>query len=224
MVSEEDPSTYTLVALDKSLALGKSSIMSSSRPEFKDIAPFLNPKIWEDPDLFDSSGGDRFIEVANKEDYCVVRMMKSATPTKAERLVSRLIDKKERKKGEASFQSALLFFPQKKGGNLDYNQMLVYCFGQWNGLINNLLVVPQWGLRVLASNDFADPHAVKSVKSRLYRSANPSSTVHRVDKLADLDIFSMEVGSENLEHLRLLPAHKYQLWPLPRNRTKNEER
>lgn len=96
------------------------------------------------------------------------------------------------------FSSSLILFDSQK-------KDLVYPFvlGSWNGLINTACIVPEWGLRFIASEGvYAD--RIKEIKRYGFQNDNPDLNMQRFQKLAPFKDFTFDIGSEGIESLQVL--------------------
>lgn len=64
---------------------------------------------------------------------------------------------------------------------------MIYTFGHtWQSLINNYIIIPGWGLRIVSSQNFFNSSNVKEISARYYRNAVPSMNKERSTKAANL--------------------------------------
>lgn len=76
---------------------------------------------------------------------------------------------------------------------------MIYTFGDaWKSLLNHYVIFPRWGLRIVSSKIFFNPSTVREISARYYRNAIPSMHKERSAKVANLETFSIEVGSEGI--------------------------
>ncbi|KAL0205133.1 hypothetical protein P9112_000440 [Eukaryota sp. TZLM1-RC] len=78
-------------------------------------------------------------------------------------------------------------------------------FGQWTSLINRRCVIPNWGLRVLASERFCNPKTVKKICYWSSLDRNPLHTEHYSTKLSELH--NKLKPDDSLLSIRVIPSN-----------------
>lgn len=106
--------------------------------------------------------------------------------------------------GDFSFSGGMVIFPQKEG------YATIFTFGNaWRTLLNPYVIVPKWGLRVVASEGFCDPQQIREIAASYFRNPIPSKRKERSAAAEDISRFEIEVASEDIESLRVRPNSSY---------------
>ncbi|MBN9344302.1 MAG: hypothetical protein J0H87_08075 [Holosporales bacterium] len=102
------------------------------------------------------------------------------------------------------FSGGMIIFPQTE------RYATIYTFGNaWKTLLNPYIIVPRWGLRIVASNGFCDPHQIREISAHYFRNPIPSKRKERSAAVEDISRFGIEVASEGIESLRVRPDSSY---------------
>ncbi|MBX9621599.1 MAG: TIGR04141 family sporadically distributed protein [Alphaproteobacteria bacterium] len=82
---------------------------------------------------------------------------------------------------------------------------MVYGLGYWDVLLNPNSIIPQWGLRLATSGYICNPNRIKELHADHYRTSNPFSRREKAADLQPIEVFGVEVGSEELKKVALMP-------------------
>lgn len=210
-IYERDPSTYTLFRVDTSrLPDGTEADWESKSSLFKDVGIYLSPKLLEHEDELSfktnrkppkGKGIKKWLRRGGvKGKYHVVTLLVKREEGAASLLTERLTTGTDLGEIPFSYSASLIIFPQKE------TQAMVYGLGQqWPSLINMRIIVPGWGLGMVASNALCNPSKVRVMKAHNYSKGTPSTREDRSTELDRIESFEFQVGSEGLEMLRVLP-------------------
>lgn len=103
-----------------------------------------------------------------------------------------------------TFSGGMIILPQTE------RYTAIYTFGNaWKTLLNPYIIVPRWGLRIVASNGFCDPHQIREISAHYFRNPIPSKRKERSAAVEDISRFGIEVASEGIESLRVRPDSFY---------------
>lgn len=103
-----------------------------------------------------------------------------------------------------SFIGGMIIFPQTN------RYATILTFGNaWKTLLNPYIIVPRWGLRIVASHGFCDPQQIREISAQYFRNPIPSKRKERSAAVEDISRFGIEVASEGIESLRVRPASSY---------------
>lgn len=103
-----------------------------------------------------------------------------------------------------TFSGGMIIFPQTE------RYATIYTFGNaWKTLLNPYIIVPRWGLRIVASNGFCDPQQIREISANYFRNPIPSKRKERSAAVEDISRFGIEVASEGIESLRVRPDSSY---------------
>lgn len=103
-----------------------------------------------------------------------------------------------------SFSGGMIIFPQNE------RYATIFTLGSaWKTLLNPYVIVPRWGLRVVASEDFCNPRQIREIAASYFRNPIPSKRKERSAEVEDISRFGIEVASEGIESLRVRPASSY---------------
>lgn len=106
--------------------------------------------------------------------------------------------------GDFSFSGGMIIFPQNE------HHATIFTFGNaWKTLLNPYVIIPNWGLRVVASEDFCDPHQIREIAASYFRNPIPSKRKERSAAVEDISRFGIEVASEGIDSLRVRPNSSY---------------
>lgn len=223
---EGDPDTYTLVCLDTALIPESAQVraLKAERAALSDVKNWLNRKLLrklnyievedeasdEESDTHDVSVMGR-IESIRKQDckgraYYVVRLFTTKGPSSAECLVSRLYGDAPKIETE-EFSSAMIIIPPTRGSS--DTRVLAYLLGSnWNQLCNPHAIVYDWGLRIAVSEEICREEKIKRILGKNNFDANPRTLHERKQFLAPIEAFTLEVGTEGLQSLTVLPLYE----------------
>jgi len=214
------PETYSLLMVDSSRVPFSAKASWKDHKEFADIGPtFLRSTLVSDEEISFAKSSEQAKSKAKwvrkhtkklatdkgkpHQPYFVVQLLKQNQKLRALNLIEALTPGVLEKPNEFTLQAALIIFPYQK------EQAMVYGFGKWNMLLNPYCIIPQWGLRMLASSNMCNPDAVKRILATHHRTSNPSSRSEKAAKMTKIENFAIEVGSEGLDSMSALPKKSY---------------
>jgi uncharacterized protein (TIGR04141 family) len=213
------PDTYSLFMVDSSLVSFAPTASWEQHADFKNLGPrFLRPALAVDKDLSfagteeDARGkkqwilkDEKIIPSASEEQkpYYIVQLFKKREEERTVNLVKSLTERQIVAYDGFDLQAALIIFPQ-----LDAKAM-VYGLGRWETLLNPHCVVPQWGLRMVTSGQICNPSKIKGLHADHFRTSNPFSRREKVAALQPIEVFGLEIGSEELKTVALMPNKSF---------------
>ena len=136
----------------------------------------------------------------------VVTMTNVRQQAKSELLTARIRKDTQHNSPESSqeYVGSLILFPLNK----DHDKALAYMLGKWNHLINTYALVPDWGLRVVATPSlFAESHNIKALSKNDLLGSNPTKTLISTKKTTTLRTFQLDEGIDCIVLLRILPRY-----------------
>lgn len=209
------PDTYTLFMIDSTLISSASTTSWNQHPSFQNTGPhFLRPSIAEDKDMSFATTEqeaqqkkqwilqcEKTIPGSQEEKYYIVQLFKKREEQKTgpAYFIKSLTEGYVAPLNGFEFQAALVIFPYR------HQKAMVYGLGYWRTLLNPDCIIPQWGLRLATSGQICNPSRVKTVSADHYRTANPFSRREKAADLQPIETFGLEVGSEGLETIALMP-------------------
>lgn len=206
---EGDPSTYTLVCLDSNLIGGEDKNDKLMRQDLAPVKKWLNPKLLRQ--LVEKEKDHNEVRITSHPDgkpeasYYIVSgyKKKKIHSSAAENFIASLEKRDLPLTEESIFSFCMIIFPQNE------RYALAYLLGQWSQLINSHAIVPDWGLRLTASKAiFSDNEgSIKHLIGKQNSDPNPTTRKEKKEKLAFLKNFSLEVGTEGLKSLRVIPKY-----------------
>lgn len=102
--------------------------------------------------------------------------------------------------GNYEYRASMIIFPQAT------ETAVAYVLGYWRQIINPYAIDVDWGLRLAASTTICEENDIKQIQGNTFH-FNPTIRSERKQRLASIDTFPLEVGTEVLCSLRLLPAY-----------------
>lgn len=210
---ENDPDTYSM-SLFNTKNIPESTLGGSDRPE--DILPYLNTSITADLSVCYNqtivpeetqkiiSYKARSTKEEEKDvDYYVVTLSTRTTP-KFATFLGKLLGHQLSNNLSFCVTGGLIIFPQTK------KDAVIFTFGDGKkSLLHPLGIVQNWGRNLVASKNFFAREQVKEIEHFYYRNSIPSIKKERSSRLTDIEKFGIEVGSEEIEVLRIRPHEDY---------------
>lgn len=209
------PDTYSLFMVDSSLIPLATITDWEQHAHFADIGRrFLRPCLAGDENISFAITeqeaqtknqwilqDQKIISPSNEkqEPYHIVQLFKKRAELKPVNLIKSLTEYYITAYDGFDFQAALIIFPYT-----DHTAM-VYGLSQWKTLLNPDCIVPQWGLRAATSGQICNPNQIKALHADHYRTANPFSRREKAAVLQPIEVFGLEVGSEELKTIALMP-------------------
>ncbi len=209
------PDTYSLFMVDSSLISQATISDWEQHAHFADIGRrFLRPCLAGDENISFAITeqeaqtknqwilqDQKMISGPNGEQkpYHVVQLFKKRAELKPVNLIKALTEHHINAYDGFDFQAGLIIFPYT-----DHTAM-VYGLSQWKTLLNPDCIIPQWGLRVATSGQICNPNQIKALHADHYRTANPFSRREKAAALQPVEVFGLEVGSEELKTIALMP-------------------
>lgn len=210
---DRDPDRYTLVCLDSTMIPKAAQTAElKTRADLNVVRNWLNSVVLEeiekialDEEATGESNKELLVITKSFKDrpYHVIQLHTSRFPPSSERLIGRLSGKKAITVAQKEFSAGMLVFET----NPSSDRALAYVFGNWNQLCNAYAVVHDWGLRIAASEVIFSDESIKSIWGRNNFDPNPSTRRERKHFLAPIESFALEVGTEGLFSLSLLPKY-----------------
>lgn len=215
-IYEGDPSTYTLFRVDTSrLPDGTEADWKSRRKLFEAVGIYLTPKLLESKDELSFKTSRKppkgeFIKKwlrrgGVKGKYHIVTLLVKREEAAASLLMERLTTGTDLGDIPFAYSASLIIFPQEG------SHSMIYGLGHWPSLINMRIIVPGWGLNMVASKALCNPNKVRVMRAHNYSKGTPSTREDRSTELDKIESFEFQVGSEGLEMLRVLPRRDAKL-------------
>ena len=203
-VEKGDPNEYTLVCLDSSLVpSSRSSSPPKKRSDLKAIWSWLKKDLIEDlEDDSPTKSVDCVERVFRGRRYYIVQLNKLSSVSPAESLTMRLRGGRNNKPQTEEYAASLFIFPQP-----ETTRALAYLMCGWKQVVNSHAIVPDWGLRLVASEALFSDSNVKSLVGNSVYTSNPTSRSETKQRLDKIEFFDLEVGAEGLKSLRVLPRY-----------------
>jgi hypothetical protein len=210
---ERDPDQYTLVCLYSTMIPKAAQTAElKARTDLNLVRKWLNSVLLAEIENVELD--EETTEESNKEllvitksfkgrPYHVIQLHTSRFPPSSERLIGRLSGKKATAAAQKEFSAGMIVFEMHPSSD----RALAYVFGNWNQLCNSYAVVHDWGLRIAASEVIFSDESIKSIWGRNNFDPNPSTRRERKHFLAPIESFALEVGTEGLFSLSLLPKY-----------------
>ena len=206
---KNDPDNYSM-SLFSQKNLPKSKPDKESCP--KEIRPYLNDDLREDSSIIyvqniehqNKPNKTIFYKTLSTESLgpCYAVALLVQTPSKSTTFFEELL--KGNFSSYVSFSGGLLIFPKGE------NDAIIFTFGAGKkSLLHPLGIVKNWGRNLVASEMFFDKKQVREISAMYYRNPIPSIRKERSSKVANIDDFGIEVGSEEIEMLRGRPLKEY---------------
>ncbi|MBX9621587.1 MAG: TIGR04141 family sporadically distributed protein [Alphaproteobacteria bacterium] len=174
--------------LRPSLAKSKEISFATTEPEAQEKEQW----IIQDKKTFSASDEEQ-------KSYYVVQLFKKRGEQRTANLIRSLTTGYITTHNEFDFQAALIIFPYS------HEKAMVYGLGYWETLLNPDCVTPQWGLRLATSGYVCNPNTIKGLYADHYRTSNPFSRREKAADLQPIEAFGVEVGSEELKKVALMP-------------------
>lgn len=209
------PDTYSLLMVDSALTPSSSISNWEKHITIKDVGVrYLRPSLSTDNEISFSPieqesqlkkkwilKTERKVDSPTKQQqlYYIIQLFKKRETSRTASLISSLTSGHTTAYNGFDFQAALIIFPHSS------QKSMVYGFGSWDSLLNPACIVPQWGLRTLTSGQICNPDKVKAVDADHYRNANSFTRRERAAALQAIEVFGLEVGSEELKKVTLMP-------------------
>lgn len=215
-----DPDSYTVYLADRS-RVSPSKTLPLSMPER--YTPYFRADLFEEGKATFSQtppqSAKKWIRISESSDnsFLIARLM-MPNSSSAERFLERIsaplsaggLDEPLPEEGQAaefgdfSFSGGMIIFPQNE------RYAIIFTLGSaWKTLLNPYVIVPRWGLRVVASEDFCDSHQIREIAASYFRNPIPSKRKERSAAVEDISKFGIEVASEGIESLRVRPDSSY---------------
>lgn len=202
---ENDPDSYTLAYLDSGLIPDSKKVgILSKGQEFEPVKHWIKKEMLDDVEG-EIPSKDMFIvrrAVTGGDPYFLVWLNLKQNISSSEQLTTRLWGGTERRAGEGAYSASMIIFPLK-----DSKHALVYLLGRWSQLLNPYAVTPDWGLRLSATKVIFSDCNIKSLLGKNNFNANPTSRKETKQRLAPIESFELEVGTEGLQSLTILPKY-----------------
>jgi len=135
--------------------------------------------------------------------YYIVQLFKKREEERTVNLVKSLTQRHIVAYDGFDLQAALIIFPQFDA------KAMVYGLGRWETLLTPHCVVPQWGLRMVTSGQICNPSKIKGLHADHFRTSNPFSRREKVAALQPIEVFGLEIGSEELKTVALMPNKSF---------------
>jgi len=209
------PDTYSLLMVNSSLIPYATQTDWDQHPTFKDLGlRFLRPSLATDRDISFAVTeqeiqeqkhwilkDEKTILIPNEGEktYYILQLFKKREELRSVALLKTLTERRIGPYNGFDFQAALIIFP------FSTHKAMVYGLGKWGSLLNPDCIIPQWGLRLVTSGQICNPDQIKEFHAAHYRISNPSSTRKKVAVPQPIEVYGLEVGSEELKTITLLP-------------------
>lgn len=201
---QETSDRFTILSLDSSLIPNtKLSIYNNQKVWYK---KFINPNlltdktVWNEEPKKETNAIVVTKNIKGEKPYIVISLKRKKKTTGAENITALAMGNSPLDlKDTFVYSASMIIFYDPKNSNIVHP----YVWGKWNGLINNCCIVPDWGLRLITSQEVYNSK-IKELKRRDYRHSNPASRTEKRDQLAPLYQFKIDVGSEGIESLKAL--------------------
>lgn len=208
----DDPRSYTLVCLDSSLIPASLKVNDLEKEKFNPVKYWIKKESLESIEKENDDSKQWHVNCVNLKDsktvgnsyYVVSLYLKKSNITASEHLTARLRGVKEREIDEKAYMysASMIVFPQTKPGCA-----LAYLLGRWNQILNPYAVIHDWGLRLAASQAVFSDKNIKQILGKNNFDSNPTTRRERKQRLALIENFALEVGTEGLLSLTILPVY-----------------
>jgi len=211
---EGDPESYTLVCLDSSLIPASHKVDDlAKRKEFNPVKHWIRKDLLESIEKGKDDSKQWNVDHIDQQDceteddpyYVVSFYLKQSHIFASERLTTRLrpgIKERELDDKAYAYNASMIVFPQSKP-----NYALAYLLGTWRQVLNPYAVIHDWGLRLAASQAIFSDKNIKQILGKNNFDPNPTTRRERKQRLAPIETFALEVGTEGLRTLTILPAY-----------------
>jgi uncharacterized protein (TIGR04141 family) len=203
-----DPDSYTLACLDSNLIPVPEQIEElKKRKQFNPIRNWLRKELLEKADNEEASG-TLHVETREHTDgsnYYLVRLYAKPIISSAEHFTTRIWGGSKRQIADLQYSASMLIFPRPPT-----TQALAYLFGGWRQLYNSHAVIHDWGLRLAATKAIFSDKNIKTLLGKNNFDSNPTSRKEKKQRLAPIESFALEVGTEGLQTLTVLPKYALQ--------------
>lgn len=200
-----DPESYTLMCLDSGLIPASEKLEKLKKnTEFEPIKNWLRKELLENSKHDDSAKKLRVVtrELAGGNNYYLVWLHLKPQVSASEHFTTRLWGGTIRHIEEHEYSASMLIFPQSSS-----TQALVYLLGEWSQLLNPHAVIHDWGLRLAATQAIFSDENIKILLGKNNFDPNPTSRREKKQRLAPIESFALEVGTEGLQSLTVLPKY-----------------
>jgi hypothetical protein len=206
---KDDPESYTLACLDSSLIPQlQRKEPSKYKKEFNPVIRWLNPKILQEIESEGTSTSSwRTLSIVQRNQsegipYYIIKLSSKISTTPAEKLTTHLWGGTTTHADNMSYTASMIILPQKPD-----NLALVYLFGDWKQILNQHALIRDWGLHLAAHPDIVSDKKIKSLLGKNNFDPNPTSRTETKQRLAPIETFSLEIGTEGLQSLKILPKY-----------------
>ena len=210
---EKDPETYTLMCLDSSLIPASQKVDDfTKRKEFNPVKTWLRKELLEkleESDEDDESPKELSVDTQKHGKgsvWYLVSLYDKPRISPSEHLTARLLKKAEKQEVSESassiYSASMFIFPQSGS-----TYSLVYLLGNWSQLLNPYTVIHDWGLRLAASQTIFSDKNIKQILGKNNFDPNPTTRREKKQRLGSIETFVLEVGTEGLQSLTILPAY-----------------
>lgn len=202
---EGDPDSYTLMCLDSNL------IPASERVGDLEKIKVVNPiKDWLRKELLEKTEKEDALEklyvderkLVGEISYYLVRLYLKPHVSPSEHLTTRLWGGSIRQIDNYEYSASMLIFPQPNS-----THALAYLLGTWSQLLNPHTIIHDWGLRLAATQVIFSDKNIKTLLGKNNFDPNPTSRREKKQRLASIESFALEVGTEGLQSLTVLPKY-----------------
>lgn len=215
-----DPDSYTVYLADRSRVPPRTTLPLTIPERY---TPYFRTDLFEEGKASFSQtspqSAKKWIRISKSPDnsFLIARLM-MPNSSSAERFLERIstpLSASEQNEqlpeegqtaglGDLSFSGGMIIFPQNE------RYATIFTLGNaWKTLLNPYVIVPRWGLRVVASENFCDPHKIREIGASYFRNPIPSKRKERSAEVEDISRFGIEVASEGIESLRVRPDSSY---------------
>lgn len=208
---KDDPQAYTLVCLDSSLIPVSHKVDDlKKKKEFNPVKHCIRKDALESLEKGEDDSKQWHVDQQNVESggdhyYVVSLYLKQSHISASERLTTRLrVGVKEREINENVYvySASMIIFPQSEP-----KYALAYLLGTWSQILNTHAVIHDWGLRLAASQAIFSDKNIKQILGKNNFDPNPTTRRERKQRLAHIETFALEVGTEGLRTITILPAY-----------------
>lgn len=200
-----DPESYTLMCLDSGLIPTSEKLEKLKKnTEFEPIKNWLRKELLENSKHDDSAKKLRFVtrELVGGSNYYLVWLYLKPQVSASEHFTTRLWGGTIRHIEEHEYSASMLIFPQSSS-----TEALVYLLGEWSQLLNPHAIIHDWGLRLAATQAIFSDENIKILLGKNNFDPNPTSRREKKQRLAPIESFTLEVGTEGLQSLEVLPKY-----------------
>lgn len=202
---EKDPDSYTLVCLDSNLIPASERVADvEKRKEFNPVKNWLRKELLEKVEK-DDAQEKLYVEARELIGggvYYLIRLYVRPYISSSEHLTTRLWGGSVRQLGDYEYSASMLLFPQPTT-----THALAYLLGMWSQLLNSHTVIHDWGLRLAATRVIFSDQNIKTLLGKNNFDPNPTTRKEKKQRLAPIESFALEVGTEGLQSLTVLPKY-----------------